>query len=320
MQETLSTAFQPESPLSVPRLQAHEIHPEAFLQTYVIPGRPVVISGLLDGEPNWDLDFLIQHLGDRTFPVRKYGRDRYQQDKRDWQDMGSGVALRSMPFAEYADLIRSGEAYEQDLYLGRCGLGGTPLADAPVFQKSEAVLGLKGSMTPLNLWCGPAGHTSCLHYDPLDGTLTQLYGTKHIILFPPSQLYNLHPFSVWNHLIYGLRRRAVYSQVYPDRPDFEAFPRYRKALAQRYDVMLHAGEILFIPSCWWHEVTSIGTGMVCSVNRWWNVPLGRSLRTWSKWRAHIGSLLALPHIAWDLLSVLPATARKHKLKALIQRL
>ncbi len=184
---------------------------------------------------------------------------------------GSGVNIRNLTFNDYAALLQSGEAHDQDLYLARSALTHTPLAQAPALVQAEQQLGFTRPVTALNLWVGPSGHISCLHYDPMDGTLMQLQGSKHIILFPPNQLYNLYPFAVINHLRYGLRRRAVYSQVYPDRPDFESFPRFREALRHRQDVTLRPGEILFIPCGWWHEVSSVGSGAVLSINRWWNV-------------------------------------------------
>jgi lysine-specific demethylase 8/hypoxia-inducible factor 1-alpha inhibitor (HIF hydroxylase) len=315
----LARGDRPSKSGAIAVIDISDLTAQAFQDQYFRPGVPIVVTGLLANQEPWTLDFLCQHLGEAVFPVRQYGRDRYQQDKRDWADMGSGVTVHSISFREYADLIRSGEAYKQDLYLARCSLKGTTLEQAPILTDAESTLGLFGSVTPLNLWCGPAGHTSCLHYDPMDGTLMQLVGTKQVTLFPPSQLYNLHPFSVWNHLLHGAKRRAVYSQVYPNRPDFESFPRFREALPHRIDVTLNPGEILLIPAGWWHEVTSVGNGLVCSVNRWWNVPGGRSLRNWSKWRAHLGSILGLPHVFWNLVSTLPTAARGQKLKEIIQR-
>lgn len=309
------------SVLSVPHLQAEDLTAESFAHHYQKPGIPVVVSGLLPDIADWDLDYLCHHLGDREVPIRYYGRERYHQDKRQWTSMGSGVDARSMRFADYADLLRDGTAYEQDLYLGRCTLTDTPLADTPVLKQPETQLGMHWPATGFNLWLGSGGHTTCLHYDPMDGTLIQLQGAKRLIFFPPSQLYNLYPFSVWNHLSHGLKRRSTYSQVYPDRPDLQAFPKFQQAQQHRYEVILNPGEILFIPAGWWHEVVALGSGteVVASVNRFWHVyPLSRAVRLWSKWRAHFGTALAASYITKTWGSAI-AHRDEHKLREFIQR-
>lgn len=306
------------------------LHPELSLEClteasiqrqYVRPGNPLIIKDVLKNVDCWTIDFLRQHLGSQMFPVRRYGRERYQWDKRQWQDMGSGVPVTSLTFDAYADLILSGEAHQQDLYLARCSLKGTALENMADLTQAEQRLQLSVPVTSQNLWCGPSGHTSCLHYDPMDGILIQLAGTKQITLFPPSQLYNLYPFSIWNHLLRGVKRRASYSKVNPNKPDFQAFPKFELAMRHRIDLTLKPGELLFIPAGWWHEVTSVGSGMVCSINRWWAVPLARTVLNWSKTRAHIGSLLGTPHTAIDLIGALISSDnRQQRLRTLLQRL
>lgn len=306
--------------LTIDRIEAEFLTESVFFEKYQKKGIPVVIQGLL-GKVDWNLDYLCQKLENAEFPVRYYGKERYKQDKREWNSIGSGVESKTLRFTEYAELLRNGEAKENDIYLARCALINTPLDQSPIVIQAETHLGLKLPAIPISLWVGPGGHTSCLHYDPMDGTLMQMHGSKRVILFPPSQLNNLYPFSVWNHLRYGLKHRAVYSQVYPERPDFESFPNYKYALEHCYEVILEQGEVLFIPSGWWHEVTSLGNSMVCSVNRWWHVyPMSRSLRLWSKWRAHFGSVLAFPHILWNLLMALKSKQRIGELSKLRQRL
>jgi hypothetical protein len=278
---------------------------EIFLETYQKHGIPVVITGLLDAEPDWNLEYLCQQLGNQEFVVRCYGNDRYQQDKRQWTDIGSGVELRKLTFTDYADLLRSHVAHQQDMYLAKCPMQNTPLGKSSTFAGIRERLGLRSPATNLNLWIGPAGHIECLHYDPVDGTLMQLHGEKKLLLFPPNQMENLYPFPIHTHLRYGLKMRSWFSQVYPENPDFEAFPRLRTALQHKYEIILKPGELLYIPVGWWHEVTALGDEMVCSVNQFWHVaPLPRALQSWSKWRAHLGSMLAIPH---SLLGLLKAT-------------
>ncbi|NJM18645.1 MAG: cupin-like domain-containing protein [Richelia sp. RM2_1_2] len=311
-----------ESKKQIARVDGNTLTPEIFATKYQKHGIPVVITGLLDSdELNWDLDYLRKKLGQKKFPVRFYGRERYQQDKRNWENMGSGVESRTIPFSDYAEKLLSGEADEKDIYLGKCSLTNTPLADNPSFQRLESQLGLSIPVTPLNLWVGLGGHTTCLHCDAFDGTLIQLYGAKKLILFPPNQLYNLYPFSLLNNLLYGFKRRASYSQIYPQKPDFQAFPKFKKALSQSYEVVLNQREILYIPVGWWHEVTCLGDGVVCSVNRFWRVlPIYRSFFSWNKWRIHLSSILAIPHFFAIGLTNIIGKDRKENLNRLLQRL
>lgn len=321
IQQTVDTTTAKGMVRPVSRLDAQRLTANLFFQQYQKPGQPVVLTGLLTGVSTWNLDFLEQHLGNLTFPVRRYGHDRYQQDKRQWKTAGSGVEAIQLPFRQYLEQLRTGEAAAQDLYLARCALNDTPLAEPDMLVQPEQQLQLRWPATPLNLWLGSGGHTSCLHYDPMDGTLTQLIGVKRIILFPPHQLYNLYPLPVLNHLRYGLKRRAVYSQVYPDAPDLQAFPRFATAQQYRYETELHPGDILFIPAGWWHEVQSLGSGVVCSTNRFWHVyPPIRGICLWSKWRAHLASTLALPHTMRQWLAAIASPNRQQKLRQLFQQL
>jgi hypothetical protein len=321
IQESADVSIVHSAVRSICRVPASTITASTFGEHYQKKGTPVVITGLVDAEPVWDLDYLCQTLGNHYFPLRHYGRDRYQQDKRQWTSIGSGVFVQSLRFVDYADMIRSGEAREQDIYLGRCSLSETPLADAISPRHVEESLGLRFPATGVNLWMGSGDHTSCLHYDPMDSVIMQMYGKKQVTLFPPSQLYNLYPFPMAVQIQRGLALRPGYSQVYPNQPDFEAFPRLREALRYRYDLTLSPGDVLFIPAGWWHEITTVGEGMVCSLNRFWHViPLSRALRSWNKWRIHLGSLCASPHIVRTFAGAIMSGDRQKELGKLLQKL
>lgn len=306
--------------IEVQRIESNSLTPKVFFEEHQREGIPVVIDGLLH-TTDWSLEYLCQELGDIVFPIRHYGRQRYKQDKRDWTSMGSSVESKLMSFSQYAQLLGNGEADQQDLYLGKCPIDHIPLIQKSELHQLEVLLGLNKPVSAHNLWVGLAGHSTCLHYDPFDGTLMQLHGTKRVVLFPPSQLYNLYPFSITSHFQHGLRIRSTYSQIYPDNPDFETFPNFVQALQYRYEVILNQGDVLYIPACWWHEVSTIGDGVVCSVNRFWGIqPTSRALRSWSKWRAHLGSVLASPHIVQNLLAAVSSDKASGELSKLLQRL
>lgn len=316
-----SITYSESSFRAVSRIPAADLTPIHFFEHFRKIGKPVVITGLLDAELDWSLEHLCQILGPLVFPIRCYGQERYQQDKRTWTEIGSGVDTRMMTFTEFADLIRQGEASKHDFYLAKCPIEQTPLQEASTLGTISDALELAQPVSAWNLWLGAGGHTTCLHYDPFDGTLVQLHGQKRLVLFPPSQLYNVYPFPLSAHLKHGLKLRSTYSQVYPDKPDFEAFPRLKEAFQNCYEVVLEPGDVLFIPASWWHEVTALGDGMVCSVNRFWSIrPRTRSLKSWSKWRSHLGSVFAAPYIIKTLVNALLSVDRTTKLRQLLQRL
>lgn len=306
---------------SIPRIHISSLDKSFFFEKHQKQGYPLILTGASNTSIKWDLTSLCEQIGSQIFLIRQFGRERYQQDKRKWKSMGSGVESASMTFSEFASMISSGEAYEKDLYLAKFPLTDTPLAKDSLLKQTLEPLPLDRPVTDWNLWIGSAGHTTCLHYDPFDGVLVQLSGAKRLVLFPPSQLYNLYPFHVLNHFLYGSKRRAGYSQLYPDAIDLDTFPNAQQAQLQRYEVVLNAGECIFIPAGWWHEISTIGSGMVCSVNRFWHVyPTTRSLSLWSKWRIHLASVLALPHVAVAFLRAINSKDRLLKLAQLLQRI
>ncbi|WNZ23731.1 cupin-like domain-containing protein [Leptolyngbya sp. NK1-12] len=314
--------------LAIERISFAHLTAANFAQRYQKRGIPVIITDLLQPEWDWNLDYLCQQLGEQKFLLRYYGKERYQQDKREWTSIGSGVQTQSQSFTDYAELLRNRTAHEQDIYLAKCSLQETPLADTEAMQTLStglARLGLQQPASSFNLWVGPAGHMECLHYDAMDGTLVQLHGSKRVVLFPPGQTFNLYPYPFYAHLWHGLRLRSWFSRVYPDRPDFEAFPKLRQALQHKYEVILQPGEVLYIPAGWWHEVTSLsdelGDEMVCSVNRFWRVyPTPRAVWLWGRWRAYLGSICAIPHVVGSLALALVSRDRKQKVKEILQML
>jgi lysine-specific demethylase 8/hypoxia-inducible factor 1-alpha inhibitor (HIF hydroxylase) len=300
----------------IPRIDGLSLTPKMFFENYQKQGQPVIITGLLQDEPDWNLDYLCHHIGEEIFPVRLYS-----QDKNFKNGIGSGVTSQNMSLNKYAQLLRQSDINNQPIYLGKCSLKNTSLALSSVFNNAEKQLGLKQAVSSFNLWLGKGGHTTHLHYDPLDGTLMQLSGEKEIILFPPSQLDNLYPLPILNHFFFGQKVRCNHSQVSLKEPDFSKFPKLKKALAHQYNIILHQGEILYIPAGWWHEVKLLGNQPVCSVNRWWFVsPLFRSITCWSQWRVHLGTLLATPHILGEGLSIFFQERSPEKLKQLIQKI
>jgi lysine-specific demethylase 8/hypoxia-inducible factor 1-alpha inhibitor (HIF hydroxylase) len=279
----------------IPKIDISEISPETFVELYQKNNHPLILKGLLAEDAHWSLDYLCQTIGDQTFFVRYYGQQRYQQDKQKWSSIGSGVEVKPMLFHDYARMLRNGQAKKEDIYLAKAALNNTPLHQTKSLQELGTKLNLK-PLTHYRMYMGHGGHTASLHYDIVDGTLCQLYGRKKVVLFPPTVTESLYPFPIWTHLRHGLKLRACYSRVDLTNPDFQQFPKLREAQKHQKTILLEAGEVLFIPVGWWHEISTLeDEEMSCSVSRFWQVsPTLQNYLSWQRWRLVIGNILALP--------------------------
>jgi len=130
------------STLTIPRIPIESLKTQDFFEQHRSANQPAIILDLLPQQTNWDLDFLCHYLADYPTPVRAYGRQRYQQDKRQWQEIGRGMEPKTLSFSEFAQLIQRQEARDRDIYLAKFPLKGTPLAEHPVLNDIINKLGL----------------------------------------------------------------------------------------------------------------------------------------------------------------------------------
>jgi len=114
-----------------------------------------------------------------------------------------------------------------------------------------------------SLWMGTRSRVP-IHSDYLDNFACVAAGRRHVTLFPPQQFENLYI----GPLHYTPASRPV-SLVDLAKPDFEKFPRFKEAISQAMQVTLEPGDILHIPSMWWHHIEGFSNFNVL-VNFWWN--------------------------------------------------
>ncbi len=115
-----------------------------------------------------------------------------------------------------------------------------------------------------------------LHYDMLymNTQITQVYGSKEFIFFPPEQCKYLYP-KIDNPKL---------SPIDVFNPDYEKYPLFREAQPLR--VTLLEGETLFFPTRWWHSARiyepciTIGRAQLNGVN--WNLFLDDEFKVWKK--------------------------------------
>ena len=305
----------------ITRIDISNVTAKKFFELYQKTRTPVIITGLIESNLDWNLNYLCEQFGEQELLFRNYGKKRYEQEKHQWKNIGSGVELQTMSFREYAELLQNHQAHKDDINLGKYPLHKTPLTETESLKKVGNKLGLIKPASDLNIYVAPGGHKSGLHYDALDSTLMQLHGSKKLIFFPPSQTYNLYPFPIYKHLRYGLKLRSWFSQISIEKPNFKLFPKFKEALSYKHEVILHQSEVIYIPAGWWHDVISLGDEMVCAVNRFWRVyPTSRALLSWNRWRSGLGILSAIPYNLLSVAIALSSSSKKQNLSKIAHRL
>ncbi|KAJ9188080.1 hypothetical protein P3X46_003475 [Hevea brasiliensis] len=115
-------------------------------------------------------------------------------------------------------------------------------------------------LASINLWMNSALSRSSTHYDPHHNVLCIVAGCKQVVLWPPSASPSLYPKP-----IYG--EASNHSSVALENPDFSLYPRAECSIEYSQKVILHAGDALFIPEGWFHQVDS--SNLTIAVNFWW---------------------------------------------------
>ncbi|XP_021280558.1 uncharacterized protein LOC110413877 [Herrania umbratica] len=124
------------------------------------------------------------------------------------------------------------------------------------------------NLSSINLWMNNAQARSSAHYDPHNNLLCIVTGRKQVVLWPPSASPMLYPMP-----IYG--EASNHSSVALENPDFSVHPRAKYCMQYSKKVILHAGDALFIPEGWFHQVDS--DDLTIAVNYWWRSSIISSL-------------------------------------------
>jgi len=120
-----------------------------------------------------------------------------------------------------------------------------------------------GQIEPLvSIWLGNQTRIAA-HFDIPDNIACVAVGKRRFTLFPPEQLPNLYV----GPLDFAPGGQAV-SLVDLHEPDFEKYPKFRRALKHAQVADLESGDAIFIPSMWWHHVEGLDSFNVL-INYWW---------------------------------------------------
>jgi len=250
-----------------------------LFQEHVLPSRPAIIRGSID-EGRFpplrdfpDRGFLRHCCGHRRVLVKSLAH----KDREGRPVFVSDPELK-LPFGAFLDAVgeheRSGAPVP--FYLGKVALRrelpelAQAVQDASTCPQREFG-NCFGSLIPEGVFTyfGCGRNTTAVHFDAHENLLLCLSGSKRLFLYHPSDARFLYPCSDFS-------RSAVVPFVRAD--DLERDPEL-SAVRDRYPLLCHAralevkleaGDLLYLPSCWWHCVE--GSEEPNMILNWWFTP------------------------------------------------
>lgn len=249
---------------------AHDVLPAAeldrFHRDYYVPNRPVVIRGLAETGRynvfNWSAAYFEQVFGDRPVPVlaTSTGFLSYERD------------VIHMPYREFVARSFGPQRSRDLLYYFKNPTRIVPEGHDDSERIEVLAPYIKRSLLR-NLWISGGGITVGLHFDHAENFNFQLRGEKTFWMFPPGvrAYYPMPMFSQTAHISRVFRGGLA--------PDLSKYPRFDPAKGIKME--LKAGDVLYLPAYWWHQVEGRGDENV-NLNFWWLPSAKKQLLSWNQ--------------------------------------
>ncbi|XP_013411943.1 jmjC domain-containing protein 5 [Lingula anatina] len=215
--------------------------PATFYNNYIKPGKPLLFKGKAKGIPAFNLwtdEYLRNKYGDIKIDIEKGKKETRQ-----------GGMLR-VPMSTFLNLYK-----EANIYMVY-SLGSKMMEE---FHLPKPLLcgGYTKILQDAVLWFSSGGTKSVLHSDDIDNINCLMDGTKRLIFIDKK----------YKDLVEkdGFREDGGYSSVDVEKVDMEKFPSFRNIPWS--EVTMDKGDCLFIPTGWYHHVSSTGPRNL-AINIW----------------------------------------------------
>jgi len=151
-----------------------------------------------------------------------------------------------------------GQSGEPTMYVGS-----VPVNDyLPGFAAQNVLQVLAAHIAP-RIWLGHASNVSA-HFDAYDNVACVVAGTRRFTLFPPQAIAGLYVGPIDN----TMAGQPVSLAASAPRDD-DKYPLFRKIREHALHAELKAGDGIYIPKLWWHQIeaTASFNGLI---NYWWD--------------------------------------------------
>jgi len=256
--------------LPVARLK-HPVSLEEFYRDYYLTRTPVIISTQTLDQLGWQTgrwtnEYLLYKAGAQEVLVLR------RDDASDFAP--DHTRYTPMRFHEFMTRVMMRPQGDHDLYLN---LQHDKVMEPPLLQLlgdfNVPVYFKDLALRCVNLWMGnsESSITTPLHHDFNDNLYVVVEGRKHFTLFPPEQAPNLYPqgklleVGANGYIRYeSLDNKPHMSLLDLSNPDMTRFPLFAKAAGTRQECSVEKNEMLFLPTGWFHQVTSVGRHIAVS--------------------------------------------------------
>jgi hypothetical protein len=238
---------------------------EQFLREVVLPCRPVVLRGLVKHWPAVHASAspaaFRAYLGrfdagremEAFFGAPQIAGKYYYADGLD----GFNFERRQMRLSSALDMMVSslGQAGAASIYAGSL-----PVQDYLPGFTAENPMPLVPAAP--RIWLGHASHVSA-HYDTVDNLACVVAGRRRFTLYAPELIESLYVGPIDNTMAGQPVSLAASSR------DDAKYPRFAEVRGQAMVAELEAGDALYLPKLWWHQVEALSpfNGLV---NYWWD--------------------------------------------------
>jgi lysine-specific demethylase 8 len=242
-----------------------------FVDRYVRHSRPVILAGAARDWPartRWTPEELGRRFADRAVPVACHRTTNGYYDTQ-----GLSHSYDPMPMREYLDAVA---ARRTELYM--------------VFRTQEYLPELlddvrlpdvcaRAKWFGSRFWFAMADVGGPLHADLPHNLYAQVVGRKNFLLAHYYQTARVYPFAPWSGA-------PNYSRVDAERPDIKRFPRFAGVKLKLAE--LEPGDMLYIPSLYWHQARALTDSV--SINLWWANGVLREVIRAAEWFMRLRSL------------------------------
>ncbi|XP_072032141.1 bifunctional peptidase and (3S)-lysyl hydroxylase JMJD7-like [Amphiura filiformis] len=264
-------------------------NPLDFYREYVCPNRPVIIRNAITHWPalhKWTIPYLRDIYGEKEVTVAVTPNGYADAVYKDHFVMPEE---RTMSFASFLDIMQHSNDLEKSaqhpgvFYIQKQNSNLTeefpeliPDVEADIPWATET---FGNPPDAVNFWMGQEKAITSMHKDHYENLYCVISGRKHFILLPPTDLpfipYGTYPAAKYKEVSPGHFEmiddpevgQLPWIPIDPQEPDLNKWPCYSKA--KPLHVTVNAGEMLYLPSLWFHHVRQ--DQATIAVNFWYDM-------------------------------------------------